>query len=96
MTTEERLSRLEELFADTADLVLAHNEALMRLEATTQRNSDNIAQLAEQTAEAIAQLTAQVDRLTASAEARDQRIEENNARIREIFEYLYQERPNGR
>ena len=66
MTTNQphRLNRIEEILENTAEIVLAHDEALTRIEAAIQ-------QLVETTTQ-------------------------NSQRIKQILEYLFRERPNGR
>ncbi len=39
-----RLDRLEEILADTADLVLAHDEALSRIESALEQLTDRVAE----------------------------------------------------
>jgi len=46
----DRLTRIEAVLADTADLVLAHNEALTRIEHAVERLTDRVDQLTETTA----------------------------------------------
>lgn len=46
----DRLTRIEAVLADTADLVLAHNEALIRIEGAIERLTDRVDVLTETTA----------------------------------------------
>ncbi|KAB8315334.1 hypothetical protein SD81_032660 [Tolypothrix campylonemoides VB511288] len=48
-----RLDRIEALLADTADLVLAHDEALARIEEQTNRNARAIEALTTSTTETL-------------------------------------------
>ncbi|GAB1540753.1 hypothetical protein NUACC21_34220 [Scytonema sp. NUACC21] len=60
-STSRRLDRIEAILTDTADLVLAHNDALNRIESA-------IAQLSTSTNQAIERLTITTERLTITTE----------------------------
>lgn len=87
-----RLDRIEATLADVADLTLAHDEVLLRLEETASQHDEALTRIES----AIAQLTASTNQAINLATQAISMASENNLRIREILEYLYQERPNGR
>lgn len=88
----DRLDRIEALLADTADLVVAHNEVLTRLEGTVTRHDEALTRIES----AIAQLTTSTNQAITLASENSRQIAVANQRIQEILEYLYAERPNGR
>ena len=90
---EARLSRLETLFADVGDLVIAQNDAIDALTANlnnfTAQTTQNINALVEQAAADRQQ--AAIDRQQAAIDRQTWQSE-----IQRIWEYLLQQGGNGR
>jgi hypothetical protein len=68
------------------------NDRLNRIEATLA----DVADLVLTHNEALTRIESAIAQLTVSTNQAITLASENNLRIREILEYLYQERPNGR
>lgn len=84
-----RLDQLETALARFAEIQLQTNV----------RQDQLMTQVQEQTRQnsvAIAQLTNRVDALTTSTTETIQLVAQNSREIRQIWEYLLQQRPNGR
>jgi len=88
-SVEARLSRLETLFADVGDLVLAQNEAIDALTA----NVNNLAEqaIADRAQAAADRQQAAIDRQQATTDR-----EVWQAEIQRIWQYLLQQGGNGR
>ncbi len=89
----ERLSRLETIFADMGDVVVAQNEAIASNKQSIDALTANINRLAEQS-HAFAEQTNQNLNLLAQQAERDRQVFQTE--IQRIWEYLLQQGGNGR
>lgn len=95
-SVEARLSRLEVLFADIGEVVLAQTDTITRLEEATSRNTAAIEALTVTVNEQVAQAAADrqqaaIDRQQATA---DRQVWQSE--IQRIWEYLLRQGGNGR
>ena len=92
-TVEERLSRLETLFSNVGETVLAQSEAIASNKQSIDALTANINRLAEQSYTFAEQTNQNINLLAQQAE-RDRQVFQTE--IQRIWEYLLQQGGNGR
>lgn len=92
-TVEERLSRLETLFSNVGETVLAQSEAIASNKQSIDALTANINRLAEQSYTFAEQTNRNINLLAEQAE-RDRQVFQTE--IQRIWEYLLQQGGNGR